>query len=132
MNPPVPVCTAILICDRIVDRDNVTSLEGLPRTLRARFYPCGHPLAIFARLTSAHGTYHFEIQLRTLDGEVVWREGPKEPWSMADPLRLYDVRLILPVVFPKPGTYEFVLLANDTEVGRHVFHAAQVAEPVGK
>lgn len=132
MSTPVPICKAILICDRIVDRDNRTILEGRPRTLEARFYPCAHPLSIFARLTSAHGTYQFEVQLRTLDGEAVWRDRPPEPWLMADPLRLYDIRFNVGVAFPKPGTYEFVLLANDTEVGRHVFHAVQFGVLVSK
>lgn len=132
MNPPVPVCKALLICNRIVDRDIGPCLEGLPRALEARFYPCGQPLAIFARVTSAHGSYRFEIQLRTLEGEVVWREGPPEPWAMPDPLRYYDVRLGVPVVFPKPGLYEFVLLANNAEVGRHLFQANLVLAPVSK
>jgi hypothetical protein len=41
---------------------------------------------------------------------------------MTDPLRNYDLKLTLSVIFPEPGDYEFVLLANGG-VARLVWHA---------
>ncbi len=129
MKPPEPVCKAFLVCDRIVDRGGDTVIVGLPDVVNARGFPCRHPLGFFARWTSAHGRYLVEVQLRTLDGEVVWREGPPEPWTMADPLRQYDVKVHAPVVFREPGRYEFVLLANGQEVARQPFFARLKPDP---
>ena len=77
----------------------------------------------------AHGDYQVEVQLQD-DGEVVWRDGPPEPWQMTDPLRNYDLKLTLSVIFPEPGDYEFVLLANGEEVAREKFHAHLIQQTV--
>jgi hypothetical protein len=42
---------------------------------------------------------------------------------MADPLTMYDLSLTLCPVFPTPGTYDFILLANGQEVARQQFKA---------
>lgn len=123
--PPLPLCKAFLVCRRILDdrqRDD-TLLEGLPRALHAMYYPCGAMLGIFARCTSAHGDYRIEVQLHNHEGTVVWRDGPLEAWRLDNPLEMYDLKLNLTVVFPCPGTYDIVLLANGDEVARQRFHA---------
>jgi hypothetical protein len=121
MRPPTPVCKAFLICDKIVDWQGDTVILGLPDIVTARSFPCRHPLSFFAPLTSAHGRYLVEIQLRTLDGETVWREGPPEPWKMDDPLKQIDVKFNVIVTFPAAGDYEFVLLNNGQDVARQGF-----------
>jgi hypothetical protein len=43
-------------------------------------------MGFFARLVSAHGQYQIEVQLQTPDGNTVWRDGPPDPWTLANPL----------------------------------------------
>jgi hypothetical protein len=53
----------------------------------------------------------------------MWREGPPDPWLLLDPLELYDLKMTVCVSFPKPGHYDFVLLANGEELARQPFPA---------
>ena len=123
--PPLPVCKAFLVCRRVVDdrQKDDTILEGLPRALHAYHYPCGALLGIFARCTSAHGNYQIEVQLHNQAGEVVWRDGPEVPWLLGHPLEMYDLKMNYSVVFPAPGKFDIVLMANEEEVARQRFEA---------
>jgi hypothetical protein len=123
--PPLPVCKAFLVCCNIVEDNDPRQvvLAGLPRFHQHHCYPNAPPLAFFARVTSAHGDYVVEIQLQTPEGEVVWTDGPGRPWAMPDPLLMYDLTLSLCPVFPVPGIYDFILLANGQEVARQPFKA---------
>lgn len=123
MKPPTPLCKAFLVCSRVVEQEGEFSLVRLARRAICRFYPAAQPLGVFARCTSSHGDYQVELQLQTMQGDVVWRDGPPEVWPMPDPLEEYDLNFNLSVVFPKPGTYEIVLMANGEEVGRQKFIA---------
>ncbi len=129
--PPLPISKAFLICNRLSDdsKTGQTTLVGLPCVVVARFFPVAYPLAFFARWASAHGVYQVEVQLQHSEGEVLWRAGPPKPWLLTDPLRDFDLKLSLLPVFPKPGSYDFVLLANDEEVSRQRFFARLKDEP---
>jgi hypothetical protein len=59
---------------------------------------------------------------------VVWRGGPAEPWVLSDPLEMHDLKMTLNVVFPNPGTYQIVLVANGEEVARQRFVAQYAAQ----
>lgn len=133
MNPPLPISKAFLVCDQIAEDSTSgrSTLIGLPTGMMSRHFPVGHNLGVFARWTSAHGDYRVEVQLQAPEGNVVWREGPQEPWSLNDPLRLYDLKFNLCVVFPEPGAYDIVILANDEEVARQPF-MAEVLSPAPK
>jgi hypothetical protein len=126
--PPVPFSVAFLPCRQIVEDPRIqdTVLVGLPTVFSDHNFPSAGPLGVFARWSSAHGEYHVELQLVTLAGEVVWKTGPVEPWRMSDPLRTYDLKLHVNVVFPAPGIYDLVLLANGDEVARQKFEAKLV------
>jgi len=129
--PPKPVCKALLVC-RQISEDPIAGdqfLLGLIRWISAPAFPARLPLAIFSRWTCGHGDYQVEVQLQTTDGEVVWRDGPPEPWKMSDPLRMFDLSLRLAVVFPSPGNFDFVILANGEEVDRHPFQAMMAGRP---
>jgi hypothetical protein len=89
-------------------------------------------LSFFVRCTSGHGSYPVEIQLQKLDGEVVWKCGPKDPWPMLDPLEMYDYRMNFIPVYPAPGTYQFVVVLNGEEVSRQRFHAKLGSPPARK
>jgi hypothetical protein len=123
--PPLPICKAFLVCRRVDEDRKIqdTVLIGLPRALHAYHYPCGASLGMFARCTSAHGDYRIEVQLQTPEGEIVWRDGPPQPWKLANPLEMYDLKLNFNVVFPGVGVYDIVLVANGEEVARQTFHA---------
>lgn len=123
--PPQPVCKAFLVCDKIVEDNDPRQmvLAGLPRFHQYHRYPNAPPLAFFARVTSAHGDSQVEIQLQTPEGEIVWSDGPREPWTMADPLVMYDLTLSLCPISLQPGNYDFILLANGQEVARQQFKA---------
>jgi hypothetical protein len=86
-----------------------------------RAFPTAARIGFFTRLTSARGAYEVEVQLHDESGQVVWREGPTEPWVLDDPLRAYDLNLNLVPVFLAPGAYDFVLLVNGQELARERF-----------
>src|SRR5262249_43604088 len=108
--PPPPVCKAFIVCRQIVDHPqlNDSVIVGLGRAYQQKNYPGASPLGFFARLSSARGHYRIEVQLRNSDGEVVWREGPDAEFPMEDPLEMYDIKMNLAPVFPKPGVYDFL------------------------
>lgn len=133
-SPPIPVCTAFLTC-RMFATDptaNDDVLVGLPRAFWANNYPAGSPLSFFVRCTSGHGKYPVAVQLQNSDGEVVWKDGPPEPWEMLDPLEMYDFKMNTCVVFPAPGVYQFVVVLDGEEVTRQRFHAKQGTIPSNK
>jgi hypothetical protein len=93
-------------------------------------FPTVVTVSIFARMTSVQGTYHLEVQLQDLEGEVIWRHRLEPPLTMNDPLAVGILNLQnLGVYFPKPGKYELVLLANNEEVVRDVFWALMPSSP---
>jgi hypothetical protein len=124
--PPTPVCKAFLVCKQIFT-DAVTKECLLVAPLHQVFapsYPLVQDLAFFARWSNAHGSYSVEVQLRDLEGAVLWREQLPEPFPAADPLRVVPLTLRhFHVLFPAPGKYEFALLANGQEVAADVFLA---------
>jgi hypothetical protein len=126
---PSPVSKAFLVCDKIVTENGRTSLLNLADAVVSRFFPAAHLLGIYSRWGSAHGDYEVEVQLQTPDEKVVWRGGPPEKRSMPDALRYYDMNLNLNVVFPEPGTYDLVLLANGEEIARQKINARVKSKP---
>jgi hypothetical protein len=124
--PPNPVSKSFLVCRRIF-LDSYTKeylLLGPQHEIVATSYPIVVPLALFARWTSVQGVYDLQVQLQDLEGNVLWRENQLPPLECQDPLRVTILTLhALHVYFPRPGKYEFVLLANDEEVVRDVFWA---------
>ncbi|MFO0967517.1 MAG: hypothetical protein U0793_18315 [Gemmataceae bacterium] len=125
MNTPVPICKAFLCCRRVAADQQFkdTCIIGLCSQYEHHRFPASVPVGIFARLASAHGQYRVEIQLQTMEGEVVWREGPAESWNLDNPLFNYDLKFNISLVFPAPGRYELVLMANGAEVARERFTA---------
>jgi hypothetical protein len=129
---PTPVCTAFLPCRRIVHIANDSQakdvqLTGLPVSYSHYTFPSAIPIGFYMRCTSGHGSYSVEVQLQNLSGEVIWKEGPPEPWQMPDPLETYNLAFLRAVIFPAPGTYQFVLLLAGQEVSRQRFNAKLVA-----
>jgi hypothetical protein len=67
------------------------------------------------------------VQLHDEAGQVVWSEGPAEPWVLDDPLGAYDLTLNMTPVFLGPGAFDFVLVVNGQELARERFVVALVA-----
>jgi len=124
--PPTPVCKAFVICRQIF-MDNLTQECVLVAPIHQVFlpeFPCDVDLAVYCRLTNAHGAYSLELQLRTLEGDVVCRDRLDAPLATSGPLQIWPVTLRhRHICFPAPGKYEFALLANEEEVVADVFWA---------
>jgi hypothetical protein len=93
----------------------------------ASHYPVTEDFSVFARWTSAHGSYAVEVQLRTLDGNVLCSCKLEAPFEAHDPLQIWMIPLHhLPIQIPRPGKYEVALLANSQEVASDTLLAHKV------
>jgi hypothetical protein len=129
----VPICKTFLACRRISkdSKSKETSVEGLRSHFHNLRFPAAVTTRLFVQLKSAHGEYKLEIQLQTDGGEVVWREPPHNV-SLPEPLMVYEIPMSASLVFPGPGRYAIVLLANGEEIGRDPCIATLVDQAVGK
>src|SRR5262245_11269724 len=86
--PPTPVCKCFLLCRRIY-ADTARQDYVLASPVHQIFpgaYPCVEGLSVFARWTNAHGSYPVELLVRTLEGEVFWRQRMAQPVSGSGPV----------------------------------------------
>ncbi len=129
---PTPVCKCFLLCRQIfVDtvRQDYTLVSPVHQIFPAR-YPVLEDLSVFARWSNAHGAYAIEVQLRNLEGDVLWRREMERPFETSDPLQVWLLTLShLAIPIPKPGKYEVALLANGHEVAVDVLLAHRVRVP---
>lgn len=126
---PTPVCKCFVLCRQIfVDpvRQDYTVVSPVHQVFSPR-YPLTENLAVFARWTNAHGSYAVEVQLRSLDGDILWRAEMEAPFETRDPLRVWILPLHqLAMTIPEPGKYEVVLLASGQEVASDTLLAHRV------
>ena len=129
---PVPVCTAILICERAIQEEGshknsligifenvriVPPKEGVPSPM-----PGPIPVAVYANLTGAEGDYELRLELANLNDNVVFAEG-KVNVSIADRMRTFELVFNLGLVsFLKVGKYEVRLYANDKYLSAKSFN----------
>jgi hypothetical protein len=116
--PPSPFCKAFLVCHEIHQNPENGSLVlvGWATSWQNSEFPAAMPAAIFARLSSGHGDYTVEIQLKNAQGEALCRAAVPEPVALPSPLEVQDATLEFSPVFPAPGDYSFVLTANGDEL----------------
>jgi hypothetical protein len=130
--PATPICKSFLLCRQIF-QDECTGeylLLGPTNQIVASRYPVLADLSLFMHWASAHGVYRLELQVRDLEGNVVWRHRFERPYEAADPLRPTLIKLLhLDIPCPRPGKYDVVMLANDEEVVRDVFWAELAGLP---
>jgi hypothetical protein len=121
--PPKPVCKCFVACRQIfVDaiRQDYALVSVVHQLFPQRF-PVVEDLSIFARWSNAHGSYTVEVQLRSLEGDVLWRQEMERPFEAFDPLRVTLISLNhLTIPIARPGKYEVALLANGEEVAADV------------
>jgi hypothetical protein len=129
---PTPVCKCFVLCRQIfVDpvRQDYTLVSPVHQVFSPR-YPLTEDLSVFARWSNAHGSYEVEVQLRSLEGDVLWRQAMEMPFEADDPLQVWIVPLHhLAVAIPEPGKYEVALLANGKEVASDTLLAHRVRPP---
>ncbi len=130
--PPTPACKSFTVC-RQTFQDVFTKeymLLAPTHQVVTMSFPTVLSVSIFARMTSVQGTYHLEVQLQDMEGEVIWRHRLEPPLTMNDPLAVGILNLQnLGIYFPRPGKYDLVLLANNEEVVRDVFWALLPGPP---
>jgi hypothetical protein len=128
---PTPLCKCFVLCRQIfIDpvRQDYTLVSPVHQVFSPR-YPLIEDLSVFARWTNAHGSYTVEVQLRSLDSDVLWRQTMEAPFEADDPLQVWIVPLHhLAVPIPDPGKYEVALLANGKEVASDTLLAHKIGE----
>jgi hypothetical protein len=126
---PTPVCKCFVLCRQLfVDavRQDYAIVSPVHQVFSSR-YPLTERLSIFARWSNAHGSYEIEVQLRSLEGEVLSAAKMNAPFTANDPLQIWIVPLHdLPITVPAPGKYEVALLASGVEVATDVLIAHQM------
>jgi len=123
------VCKCFVLCRGLfVDpaRQDYTIVWPVHQVFSSR-YPLTEDFSVFARWTNAHGSYAVELQLRNLEGDVLWSWKLEAPFEAHDPLQIWMIPLHhLPMQIPGFGKYEVALLANGTEVASDTLLAHQV------
>jgi hypothetical protein len=132
---PTPVCKCFLLCRQIFidpERQEYTLVSPVHQVFSAR-YPLVADLSVFARWANSHGAYEVGVQLRSIDGEVVWQRTLERPFEARDPLQVWILSLThFSFVIPEPGKYEVVLLADGQEVASDVLLAHRVQQAAGE
>jgi hypothetical protein len=131
---PRPAVKAILICDQIIHElgTNKKSLIGIFQDIHADSFPLRYPkIAVYVNLTDAHGNYVLELRLVSgADGTQIG-SGRTPEVQIQSPLQTCEFALqVQSIAFPKPGTYEFQVLANDQLLATKSFAVHQRA-PTG-
>jgi hypothetical protein len=126
---PTPVCKCFVLCRGLfVDpaRQDYTIVSPVHQVFSSH-YPLTEDFSVFARWTNAHGSYAVEVQLRTLEGDVLCSCKLESPFEAHDPLQIWMIPVHhLPIQIPRPGKYEVALLANGQEVASDTLLAHKV------
>jgi hypothetical protein len=124
----------MLLCDQVITEagSNKKSLIGTFDGVLWPGQPVVLPVAIYAKITDAEGSYRFHIDYVYVPTDKrLARVTLDHPVEIPDRLRFSELALHLPAPVPEPGLYEFRLFANDAYVGRAVF-SAYPAAPTGE
>jgi len=126
---PTPICKGFVLCRQLVVdpvRQDYMLVSPVHQVFSSR-YPLTERFAVFARWANAHGSYPVEVQLRSLDGDVLWRAALEAPFEAHDPLQVWMLPLHqLSLTLPEPGKYEVALLASGQEVASDTLLAHKV------
>jgi hypothetical protein len=130
--PPIPLCKCFILCKQIfIDkvRQDYTLVCPTHQIFSSRF-PTVEDLSVFARWTNSHGSYAVGVQLRSLEGDLLWQQEMERPFETFDPLQVWLLTLPhLAIPIPNPGKYEIALLANGQEVAVDGLLAHRVDQP---
>ena len=89
-SPPLNLFSADLLADLRAAADQAAHSDVRALLLRAEGddFSAGADVSIFVRLTEGNGVYHLELQLQTLEGDIVWRDGLEPALEVRDPLAI--------------------------------------------
>jgi hypothetical protein len=126
---PTPVCKCFVLCRGLFldpARQDYTIVSPVHQVF-SRHYPLTEDFSVFARWTNAHGSYAIEVQLRSLEGDVLSSCKLEAPFEAHDPLQIWMIPLHhLPMQIPASGKYEVAMLANGVEVASDTLLAHRV------
>jgi hypothetical protein len=126
---PTPVCKCFVLCRGLFvnpERQDYTIVSPVHQVFAPR-YPLAEDFSVFARWTNAHGSYAVEVQLRSLEGDILCSCKLPAPFEAHDPLQVWIIPLHrLPIQIPAPGKYEVALLANGSEVASDTLFAHRI------
>ncbi|GIW70554.1 MAG: hypothetical protein KatS3mg102_0096 [Planctomycetota bacterium] len=135
MPAPMPTLHALLICDLVL-REAVTnkhSAIGIFTDVHTTKLPMVlNPLAVYASLTDALGSYELALELEDLEnGQLVARVSGLRLESR-DKLATHDfgIRLVN-TVFPRASRYEFRLLVDGRLLGARTLRVHERPLPGG-
>lgn len=122
--PPEPVCKAILLCEKTIVEagSGSVSLIGVFDSFIIGDSGLTGRAEAFCQITDAEGRYDFGVQIQDLQhGTVI---GEVQGYIIEIPDRLMRANVIIPVPqmpIANSGAYDFVILANGSEIDRQQF-----------
>ena len=133
---PTPKANAMLICDYVITEKttNKKSLIGIFENIGAAHFPCRHnSLSVYVKLTEAHGSYRFRLELMDLKNYVsIGKTEMPQDIPIDNPLTSYQLVFNLNgLQFAHPGEYEFRIFANDKIFGQKSFVVSEIIEGEG-
>jgi hypothetical protein len=138
MTPPAPLPTvhAILICDLVIREagTNKHSAIGIFTDVYATRFPVVlNPLAVYACVSDALGTYDLAVELVDLEEDRVIGRVHGLKLAAKDKLATHDFGIrFVNTVFQKAGKYEFKLLADGRLLGSKTLRVRELpARPAG-
>jgi hypothetical protein len=122
--PPHPVCKAILLCQNtIVEAETASvSLIGIFDSFLVDDTLTTGRAEAFCQITEAEGRYEFAVEIQDLQNGQVIAEAQGVTIEIAN--RLMRANVIFPIPpmrLPSLGVYDFVILANGSEIDRQQF-----------
>jgi len=131
---PIPKTNAMLICDQVItDKStNKKSLIGIFENISAASFPCiHHLLSVYVKLTEAHGTYRFSLELVDLKRDTVTARGEiPHDITIDNPRTVHELVFNLRnLKFLDPGDYEFRIFASGKIFGQKTFLVKRLEGP---
>jgi hypothetical protein len=115
----VPVLVAALVCDVAVKEPATgkSCLIGIFDRVHTMRFPSARPMTLYLKLTDAEGAYQLVVRYVHLDTGAVIAEAHTEVVA-TNRLESVDGHVDFgQLALPRPGRYEFQVLANDVYIG---------------
>jgi hypothetical protein len=129
--PPDPTCKAILLCQKTIIENGTDSVS-----LIAIFdgFLVGDelttpPAEAFCQITNACGEYHITVRIEDLDQGILLAMGDGGKFTIPDRLTRANIIIPIPAMkFARPGVFDFVVLANGSEIDRQPFRVTKKSQ----
>jgi hypothetical protein len=118
-SPPLPLAQGFVPCQRIYEdrRTGEVLLAGPFNAILLESFPGGFRFSLTFFLVNGHGSYELDLELRGADGGTTWKGNWGRVVNCPDPLTQHrEIVHDVVVVFPEPGQYDLVLLANGEDL----------------